>query len=49
MLYPPTTYLYLLHEPPAVRPVYDIPPVIGSTGLRRLAFRTASRLRRHLR
>jgi hypothetical protein len=35
MLYPPTTYLHLLHEPPAVRRVYDIPPVIASSPRRR--------------
>jgi hypothetical protein len=26
MLYPPTSQLLLLHEPPATRPVYEIAP-----------------------
>jgi hypothetical protein len=29
MLFPPTSILLLLHEPPTPRPVYDIPPVIS--------------------
>ena len=45
MLYPPTSLLLLLHEPPTTRPVYDIPPVIVSSPrwprLRALAARFA--------
>jgi hypothetical protein len=35
MFYPPTSSLSLLHEPPAPRPVYDIPPVIHPAPHRR--------------
>ena len=31
MLYPPTSNLLDLHEPPVTRAVYDIPPVIVSS------------------
>jgi hypothetical protein len=31
MLFPPTSILLLLYEPPTPRPVYDIPPVISSS------------------
>jgi hypothetical protein len=36
MFYPPTSSLSLLPEPPAPRPVYDIPPVIFPVPRRRL-------------
>jgi hypothetical protein len=49
MHYPPTTHLLSLHQPPPMRPVYDIPPVIVVSprwpGLRTLAKRLARRRR----